>query len=77
MCKANDEAITHIISSVLNFFKNNTNCDMTEWGRLCFGIFVERKALMFLRNGTNTNLYLVQKMSLLKFSGTLTFKKII
>ena len=77
MCKANDQAITHIISSVLNFLKNNTNCDMTEWGRLCFGIFVERKALMFLRNGTNTNLYLAQKLSLLKFSGTLSVKKTI
>ena len=46
-------------------------------GKTVIGIFVERKALMFLRNGTNTNLYLVQKMNLLKFSGTLTFKGII
>ena len=49
--------------SVLNFFKNNTSDGMTRWERLFNGIFVERKALMFLINGTNTNLYLVQKMS--------------
>ena len=38
-------------------------------------MFVERKVLMFPINGTNTNLYLVQKINLLKFSGTLTFKR--
>ena len=50
---------------------------MTGWERLCFGIFVERKALMFPTNGTNTNLFLVQKINLLKISGTLTFKRTI
>ena len=34
---------------------------MAEWERLCIGIFVEKKTLMFPRNGSNTNLYLVQK----------------
>ena len=63
--------------SVLTFFKKNTNDDMTGWERLCVGIFVERKASMFSRNGMNANLYLVHKMSLLKFSGTLTFKRTI
>ena len=33
--------------SVLNFFKKNTNHDMTGWERLCVGTFVERKGLMF------------------------------
>ena len=39
--------------SVLNFFKNNTNDGMTGWERLCIGIFVERKALMFPINDMN------------------------
>ena len=63
--------------NVCSFFKKNTNGNMAGWGRLCIGIFVERKALMFPRNGTNTNLYLLYKMSLLKLSGTLTFKQTI
>ena len=62
---------------VLNLFKTNTKDDMTGWEGLFIGIFVERKALMFPRNGTNTNLYLVEKISLLKFSGTLSFKQAI
>ena len=33
--------------SVLNFFKKNTNNDMTGLERLCIGIFAERKALMY------------------------------
>ena len=60
--------------SLLNFFKKNTNNNMARWKILCIRIFVERKALMFPRNGTSTKLYLVQKMGLLKFPGTLTFK---
>ena len=63
--------------SVLNFFKKNTNDDMARWERLCVGIFVERKASMFPRNGITTNRYLLHKISLLKFSGTLTFKQTI
>ena len=63
--------------SVLNFSKKNTNDDMTGGEKLYIGIFVERKALMFPRNGTSTNLYVVQKMSLLKFSENLTFKRTI
>ena len=51
-----------LFTSVLNFFKKNTNDGMTRWERLYTGIFVEGKALMFLINGTNANLYLVQKM---------------
>ena len=31
-CQANDETITHIILSVLNFFKKNTNDDMKRMG---------------------------------------------
>ena len=63
--------------SVSNFFKKNTNSDMAVWERLSIGILAERKALTFLRNGTNTNLYLEQKMSLLKFYGTLKLKRTI
>ena len=58
---------------VLNFFKKNTNDNMTGWESLCIEIFVERKTLMFPRNGMNRNL--VQKMGLLKFSGILRLKR--
>ena len=51
-----------LFMSVLNFFKKNTNDGMTRWERLYIGIFLEGKALMFLINGTNANLYLVQKI---------------
>ena len=53
-----------LFPSVLNLFKKNTNDNMTGWGRLCIEIFLERKAFMFPRNSMNTNLYLVQEMSL-------------
>ena len=62
---------------VLNSFKKNTNDDMTGWETLYIGIFVERKTMMFPRNVKNTNLYLLQKMSLLKFCRALTFKRTI
>ena len=39
---------------------------MTGWERQCIEIFVERKASVFQRNDTSTNLYRVQEMSLLK-----------
>ena len=47
--------------NVLNLFIKNTNNNMTGWEGLCIGIFVERKALMFSRNGMNTDLYLYRK----------------
>ena len=73
--KANDETITSIISEYPKPLQKNTNDDVTRWERLYFGIFVERK--VFPRNGTSTNLYFEQKMSLFKFSGTLTFNRTI
>ena len=56
MCKANDETITHIISKCPKRLQKNANDNMTGWERLCIGIFVERKALMFPRSGKNTNI---------------------
>ena len=60
--------------SVLNFLKKNTSDNLTGYERLCIWILVERMALMFQRNSTNTNLYLVEKMNL-KVLGTLTLKR--
>ena len=62
---------------VLNIFKKNANNNLTGWERLRIGISVERKALIFPRNDMKTNPYLVQKMSLIKLSATLTFKRAI
>ena len=76
MCKANFETITHIIKYP-KLLQKNRNEDMTGWERLCIGLFVERKALMLQRNGMNTNVHLIQQISLLKLSGTLTFKRTI
>ena len=56
MCKANDQKITHIISKCPERLQKNANDNMTGQGRLCIGIFVERKALMFQRSGKNTNI---------------------
>ena len=46
--------------SALNL-KKNRNSDLTGWKGLCIAIFVERKPLMFPRNGANTNIYFYRK----------------
>ena len=68
MCKANDETITHIISECSKLLQKESKGLHDRMGKTMRWDILERKALMFPRNGTNTNLYLIQKMSLFEFS---------
>ena len=60
---------TNNIKTKIDDTRNDPKC------RMCKS--KDENALIFPRNVTRTNLYLVQKMGLLKFSGTFTFRQTI
>ena len=61
MCKANDEAMTHIFSECQKLFQKEYNRQYDWMGKAVHWDICRKKDFNVPRNGTNTNFYLVQK----------------